>query len=83
MAKSITALRRGAIHRYNAAMIDPARRDRIRRIASRIGVGVSAFTVFTAGWIAMKSDDWRTITAVSLLALLAALIASGLSKQSR
>jgi hypothetical protein len=63
-------------------MIDPARRDRIRRIASRIGVGVSAFTVFTAGWIAMKSDDWRTITAVSVLALAAGLIASGLSKRS-
>ena len=52
-------------------------------MASRIGVGVSAFTVFTAGWIAMKSDDWRTITAVSVLALLAGLIASGLSKRSR
>ena len=66
-----------------AAMNDLARRDRIRLIASRIGVGVSAFTVFTAGWIAMKSDDWRTITAVSILALLAGLIASGLSKRSR
>ncbi|MCX5730779.1 MAG: hypothetical protein NTY18_05385 [Deltaproteobacteria bacterium] len=64
-------------------MSDPARRDRIRRMASRIGVVVSAFTVFTAGWIAMKSDDWRTITAVSVLALLAGLIASGLSKRSR
>jgi len=52
-------------------------------MASRIGVVVSAFTVFTAGWIAMKSDDWRTITAVSVLALLAGLIASGLSKRSR
>ena len=66
-----------------ATMSDPARRDQIRRMASRIGVVVSAFTVFTAGWIAMKSDDWRTITAVSVLALLAGLIASGLSKRSR
>jgi hypothetical protein len=66
-----------------ATMSDPARRDRIRHMASRIGVVVSAFTVFTAGWIAMKSDDWRTITAVSVLALLAGLIASGLSKRSR
>jgi hypothetical protein len=64
-------------------MTEPARRDRIRRIASRIGVGVSAFTVFTAGWVAMKSDDWFTITAVSVLALAAGLIASGLSKRSR
>ena len=66
-----------------ATMSDPARPDRFRRMASRIGVVVSAFTVFTAGWIAMKSDDWRTITAVSVLALLAGLIASGLSKRSR
>ena len=66
-----------------AAMTDPDRRDRIRRIASRAGVGVSAFAVFTAGWIAMKSDDWRTITIVSVLALLAGVIASGLSKRIR
>jgi hypothetical protein len=49
-------------------MSDPARRERIGRIAARLGVAVSAFTVFTAGWIAMRSDDWRTIATVSLLA---------------
>jgi len=65
------------------AMSDPARRDRIRRTASRIGVGVAAFTVFTSGWIAMKSDDWRTITVVSILALVAGVIASSLSKRTR
>ena len=64
-------------------MTDPARRENVRRIASRIGVGVSAFCVFTAGWIAMKSDDWKTIGAVSVLALLAGLVASKLSAGSR
>jgi hypothetical protein len=83
MGKFITGIRRGAIRRYNAAMSEPDRRDKVRRVASKIGVGVSAFTVFTAGWVAMKSDDWFIITAVSVLALAAGLIASGLSKRSR
>ena len=64
-------------------MTDPARRERIRRIASKVGVGVSAFFVFTAGWIAMKSDDWKTITVVSVLALVAGVVASKLSAGSR
>lgn len=64
-------------------MTDPARREKLRRIASKVGVGVSAFCVFTAGWIAMKSDDWKTITLVSVLALVAGLVASKLSADSR
>ena len=64
-------------------MNDPVRRDKTRRIASKIGVVVSSFAVFTAGWIAMKSDDWRTIVLVSILALVAGVVASGLSKRSR
>jgi hypothetical protein len=83
MERSITGLRRGAIHRYNGAMNEPVRQDKIRRVASKIGVVVSSFAVFTAGWIAMKSDDWRTIVLVSILALVAGLIAAGLSKRSR
>ncbi len=64
-------------------MSDSTGRDRFRRIAAKVGVGVSAFTVFTAGWIAMRSDDWRTIALVSLLALAAGVIAAGLSRQGR
>jgi hypothetical protein len=62
---------------------DPDRREKIRRIASKVGVGVSAFCVFTAGWVAMKSDDWTTIVVVSILALVAGLVASRLSAGSR
>jgi apolipoprotein N-acyltransferase len=65
-----------------ARMSDSSRGDRIRRIASRLGVVVSAFTVFTAGWIAMRSDDWRTIALVSALALVAGVIAAGLSRRT-
>ena len=64
-------------------MTDPARREKIRRIAAKVGVGVSAFCVFTAGWVAMKSDDWTTIVVVSILALVAGLVASRLSAGSR
>ena len=64
-------------------MSDPDRREKIRRIASKVGVGLSAFCVFTAGWIAMKSDDWKTIAVVSVLALVAGLVASRLSAGSR
>jgi hypothetical protein len=62
---------------------DAASRERVRRIASKVGVGLSAFCVFTAGWIAMKSDDWRIVTVVSLLALAAGLVASRLSARGR
>jgi hypothetical protein len=50
-------------------------------LARKAGVGLSAFAVFTAGWVAMRSDDWRVMVGVSLLALVAGLIASGLSRR--
>jgi hypothetical protein len=61
---------------------DPDRKEKVRAIASKVGVGVSAFCVFTAGWIAMKSDDWTTIIVVSVLALVAGLVASKLSARA-
>lgn len=64
-------------------MTGPADKEKVRRIASKIGVGVSAFCVFTAGWVAMKSDDWKTIVVVSVLALVAGVVASKLSAGSR
>ena len=64
-------------------MTDESRRERYRRIATKVGVGVSAFAVFTSGWIAMRSDDWRIIVAVSVLALVAGVIAAGLSRRVR
>jgi hypothetical protein len=53
-----------------------------RGLAAKVGVGVSAFAVFTAGWIAVKSDDWRVIVGVSVLALAASLVASNLSRRA-
>ncbi len=64
-------------------MTDTDRRERFRRIASKAGVGLSAFCVFTAGWIAMKSDDWLIVGVVSILALAAGVVASRLSAGGR
>jgi hypothetical protein len=62
---------------------DPGGREPPRSFAAKAGVVVSAFCVFTAGWIAMKSDDWRVIGSVSVLALVAGLVASRLSVDRR
>jgi hypothetical protein len=62
---------------------DPVRQEKLRRIAAKVGVGVSAFCVFTAGWIAMKSDDWLIVGVVSILALAAGVVASRLSAGGR
>jgi hypothetical protein len=64
-------------------MSDPASRERFRKMAAKVGVGVSAFCVFTAGWVAMNSKDWGTILAVTALAAVAGLVAAGLSARTR
>jgi hypothetical protein len=64
-------------------MSDPESRQRLRKVAAKVGVAVSAFCVFTAGWVAMQAKDWRVIVGVSALALLAGLVASNLSARSR
>ncbi len=63
--------------------MSPPADGKLQRIAARVGVGVAAFTVFTAGWVAMRSEDWRVIVAVSVLALVAGLVASGLSRRGQ
>ncbi len=64
-------------------MTDPAGKEKLRRLAAKAGVGLSAFCVFTAGWIAMKSDDWLIVGVVSILALAAGVVASRLSAGGR
>ncbi len=66
-----------------APMSDPSRGQRFRDLATRAGIVVSAFTVFTAGWVAMRSDDWRIIAAVTVLALVAGLLAANLTARQR
>jgi hypothetical protein len=53
------------------------------RLLARLGVGLSAFAVFTCGWLAMQTDDWRRMLLYSVLALGAGALASGFSRRAR
>ena len=41
----------------------------MNRTLAKLGVALSAFGIFTCGWLAMSTDDWRRIVLYSLLAL--------------
>jgi hypothetical protein len=61
---------------------DPSQ-GRMRRIAAQIGVVVSAFVVFLCGWLAMRADAWPKVILYSLLALVAAGLASYFRRATR
>jgi hypothetical protein len=46
---------------------DPAK-DARRKLLGRIGTGVCAFGVFLAGFMAMKTNDWREMLLWTVLA---------------
>jgi hypothetical protein len=52
-------------------------------LLARIGMYASAFGVFLCGWLAMKTDDWRIIVGLTLLAGVAGLAASAFGKRTR
>lgn len=60
----------------------PPARDRARRLAARAGTGAGAFAVFLCGWLAMHAETWVGIVGFSLLALLAAAVASAFSRRA-
>jgi len=53
------------------------------RVAAKAGFLASAFAVFTCGWLAMRSDDWKQMVLFSVLALGAAALASAFSHRTR
>ena len=55
----------------------------MNRTLAKAGVVASAFAVFTAGWLGMKTDDWRKMALYALLALGAGLAASAFSRRAR
>lgn len=61
----------------------PTDPDRLVKVLAKVGTAVAAFCVFTAGWMAMRSDDWRMIAGLTALAALAGLIAARLSGRAR
>jgi len=50
---------------------------------AKAGVALSAFAIFTCGWLAMRTDDWRQVVLFSVLALGAGASASAFSRQAR
>jgi NADH:ubiquinone oxidoreductase subunit 4 (subunit M) len=57
--------------------------DGLPRTMAKLGMGLAAFAVFTCGWLAMRTDDWRKMAAYTLLALGAAMAASAFSRRAR
>jgi hypothetical protein len=55
----------------------------LSRTMARLGVGLSAFGVFTCGWLAMRTDDWRRMAFFTLLAMGAAMAGSAFSRRAR
>jgi hypothetical protein len=53
------------------------------RLAAQIGMYGSALGVFTCGWLAMKSDDWRMIVGLTVLAGAAGVAAQAFAKRTR
>jgi hypothetical protein len=59
------------------------RRERLARAASRVGLVASALAVFTSGWLAMSTDDWRKVTVITLLGGVAGLVAAWFARRAR
>ena len=55
----------------------------VSRGLARAGVALSALAVFTCGWLAMRTDDWRRVVGFSVLALAAGALASAFSRRAR
>lgn len=49
---------------------------------ARIGMYASAFGVFACGWLAMKTDDWRVIVGLTVMAAVAGIAASAFGKRA-
>lgn len=55
----------------------------MNRTLAKVGVMASAFAVFTCGWLAMQTEDWRRMVLYSVLALGAGAVASAFARQAR
>lgn len=62
---------------------DPAAPGRLSRAAAKAGVGASALAVFTGGYLAMSTDDWRRIVLFSGISLAGAALASFFARRAR
>lgn len=69
-------------YRVRVTTSDPSE-GRLRRVAAQVGVALSAFAVFLCGWLAMRSDAWPRVILFSVLALVAAGLASVFRRGTR
>jgi hypothetical protein len=65
------------------AVMEQPVRSPTARLFAQIGMYGSALGVFTCGWLAMKSDDWRVIVGLTVLAGLAGVAAQAFGKRRR
>lgn len=56
---------------------------KLARIVARIGLVASALAVFTSGWLAARSNDWKRIVFFTLLAGVAGFLAQAFSRRAR
>ncbi len=52
------------------------------RTLAQVGMGLAAFAVFTCGWLATRSDDWRQVVGFTVLAGVAGLVAQAFSRRA-
>lgn len=55
----------------------------MNRTLAQLGVAASALAIFTCGWLAMRTEDWRQVVLFSVLALGAGAAASAFSRHAR
>ncbi len=55
----------------------------MNRTLAKAGMVAAAFAVFTCGWLAMSTDDWKQVVLYSALALGAGFLASAFSRRAR
>jgi hypothetical protein len=56
---------------------------RLQKLVARVGLVASALAVFTSGWLAARSSDWKRIVLFTLLAGVAAFLAQTFSRRAR
>lgn len=53
------------------------------RAVAKLGMGLAGLGVFTCGWLAMRTDDWRKMAVYTVLAMGAAMVGSAFSRRAR
>jgi hypothetical protein len=68
---------------YRRAVAPDPKRPPFQQFASRAGFLLSALAVFTCGWLAMQTNDWKRILLFSALAVVAGALAAAFSRRNR